>query len=93
MSSDDDDGRDKYGGRLEKDDYRAGEAALAAMRAKKDKTAADKEAIRKQKDAMAAIRRRAREGVEAKKTERRVEALRVRVAELDAELGGALSNP
>tara|TARA_B100000459_G_C8555543_1_gene191494 strand:- start:396 stop:713 length:318 start_codon:yes stop_codon:yes gene_type:complete len=87
----DDDG-DKYGGRLEKDDYRAGAAALAAMRAMKNKTPEDKEAIQKQGNAMAAIRMRASKEVEAKKTKRRVETLRVRVAELDAELG-ALSNP
>ena len=62
------------------------------MRAKKDKTPADTLAIKKQGKAMAAIRSRAIKKVEAEKAEQRVETLRVRVAELDAELG-ALSNP
>ena len=91
LDDDVDDG-DEYGGRLEEDDYQAGAAALAAMRAMKNKTPEDKEAIQKQGNAMAAIRMRASKEVEAKKTKRRVETLRVRVAELDAELG-ALSNP
>ena len=91
LDDDDDDG-DKYGGRLEKDDYRAGAAALAALQAKKVKTPADKEAIGKAVGALSAIRRRACKKVEAEKAEQRVEALRVRVAKLDAELG-ALSNP
>ena len=64
------------------------------MRAMKTKTPEDNKAIRKQGNAMAAIRSRAIKEVEAEKAEQRVEALRVRVAKLDAELGGgALSNP
>ena len=77
-----DDG-DEYGGRLEEDDYQAGAAALAAMRAKKKKTPEDKEAIKKACDALSAIRRRARQRVEAEKTERRVELLEDLVEKLE----------
>ena len=86
LLDDDDDDGDEYGGRLEEDDYLAGAAALQALRAKKDKTPADKEAIRKANDALSKIRTRARKKASLDKLRLRVDLLRIRVAELDEEL-------
>ena len=82
----DDDGGDKYGGRLEEDDYQAGAAALEAMRAKKKKTPEDKEAITKQGKALSAIRSRAIKKVKREKDQERAKELPGRVAELEKEV-------
>jgi len=62
------------------------------MKAKKDKTPADKEAIRKAVSRLSSLRYVACKMVKEEKTRRRVPLLEIRVAELEAELG-ALSNP
>ena len=89
LDDDVDDG-DEFGGRLEKDDYQAGAAALAAMRAMKDQTPEDKKEIKKACAALSAIRRRAREKASLDKLRRRVALLRNRVAELGEELVAVL---
>ena len=86
LLDDDDDDGDEYGGRLEEDDYLAGAAALQALRAKKDKTPADKEAIRKANDALSKIRTRARKRVKLEKDQERAKALTGRVEELETEV-------
>ena len=87
LNVDDDDGRDKYGGLLETKGYKADVAALAKLEAEN----ADALVIERKKNAIKKKRSRAFQRVAAEKAERRVALLKIRVAELDAELG-ALSN-
>ena len=78
--------RDKYGGLLETKDYKADVAALAKLEAKEGLTSEDKKKIKRDRNALAAKRSRARKRVEAKKETRHVKALEGRVEELEKEV-------
>ena len=80
-----DDG-DQYGGLLETKDYKADVAALAKLEAKEGLTSEDKKKIKRDRNALAAKRSRARKRVEAKKETRHVKALEGRVEELEKEV-------
>ena len=77
---------DKYGGLLETKDYKADVAALAKLEAKEGLTSEDKKKIKRDRNALAAKRSRARKRVEAKKETRHVKALEGRVEELEKEV-------
>ena len=89
LDDNDDDG-DEYGGLLDTDHYRKQKAALETLEAKEDKTPEDKKEIKRAQHALSMKRTRAKKKVEAEKAELRVEALRVRVAELGEELVAVL---
>jgi hypothetical protein len=74
---------DKYGGLLGTKGYKADVAALAKLEAKEGLTSEDKKKIKKDRNALAARRTRARQRVEAEKAERRVEVLTDLVEKLE----------